>query len=346
MRRRRLGNALLLGATLLVALVVSEAAVRVLAPQVTMFPRYIVSEDYPLELPRNAEIVHSQGRLWEFTYRTNELGRRGHFLPVSDSHRSCNVVVLGDSFTFGFGVQDDEVFTEVMSEVLGDGYAVVNGGMGGWGIDSEIKWYYEFGAQYEPGFVVLQFTANDPTDFVEVTTIDNGEFRFHPYTEVKPTWQRLISGSRLLQRSHVYALARNAYGGLQLRRGGRRMEKELRGDDRPASAEGADRYARMLELFASDLAEQNRGLLFVSVTQTAPRTREYIYDVDLFPVVRDVIDQLEASGSMTWVELPLKEMQGHPGSPEGHQWASQHHEIVGQRLGMEVQRLIDSGIEC
>jgi hypothetical protein len=334
MTRATVGNLVLLAASLLLGLGAAEIVVRLAAPQETMYPRFIPSDEYPIELPRNAEIVHAQGRKWRFVYRTNALGRRGPFLAPSEARSRCTVVALGDSFTFGMGVPDDAVYTEVMRRSLGDGFAVVNGGMGGWGIDSEIKWYFDVGSAYAPQFVLIQFTANDPWDFVEVATIENDEFQFHPYDSWKPAWGWWISRSRFLQTSHLYSLARAAYG--------TRGQLAASGAGSPGDEA---RYVRMLDLFTRQMIDQGRHVLFVSVTQWNAEHGRTIYDVDLFPEIRTAVDELARQGRLTWIELPLDRIEREPSSPEGHQWGDGHHRIVGTRIVEAIGDLAGS-VDC
>ena len=327
-------SALALMMSLLVAMVIGEIAVGIIAPQKTLFPRYVESDEYPVELPANSRLVASQGRLWNFVYTTNELGRRGAFIPKAERYDTVNAVFLGDSFTFGAGVQDGEVYTEVVSMILGPEYAVVNGGMGGWGIDSEIKWYYRVGREYQPRFVVLQFTANDPSDYRGVATVEEGGFAFYPYPGSKPWWQRFLSQSGLIQRSQLYALARAASDGRT--RGGEGVTA-LETDN----AMLQETYVELLRVFAEELHEAGIELLFLSVTALDRATSNYIYDVDRFPMIRDALTELAAAHRLRFVDLPLDEMRQHPGSPEGHQWSVRHHEIVGTRIA-EVIRALDA----
>jgi hypothetical protein len=211
-RKSALGNVLLVIVFSVLAVLVAELGLWFLYPQTTLFPRYTDSPDYPIAFPKNAELVHSQGSRWSFVYSTNELGGRGPYLPIQDEYKTSNVVALGDSFTFGIGVNDNEVYTSIMSSLLGGDYAVVNGGMGGWGIDLEVKWYFKTGSQYHPQYVVLQFTANDPDEsFTGLTRIENGKFAFYPNTNTRPGWQLFLSRSRIIQNSQLYGLLRHAY---------------------------------------------------------------------------------------------------------------------------------------
>jgi lysophospholipase L1-like esterase len=74
------------------------------------------------------------------------------------------ILVLGDSFAWGYGVADDEIFTEVIEERLardsllrGEKYEVVNTGVSGWGTDQEYLFLQREGFNYSPDIVVLAF---------------------------------------------------------------------------------------------------------------------------------------------------------------------------------------------
>lgn len=329
-RLKRIGkNAALSLVAVLVAVALCELAIRTFAPQRTLFPRYVVSEEYPIAFPPNARLVNARGDRWKFVYTTNRLGKRGPFIPVSEARDRTAVVVLGDSFTFGMGVPDPDTYPQAMRRRLGPEYAVVNGGTGGWGIDSEIKWYHRQGRRYDPDHVVLQFTANDPWDFAGVTTVEDGDFRFHPAPGDKPAWQRWLSSTGFIQNSHLYVLARRVYDRLSAppeagaAAGGG-------GDD--AAVDRQERYVRMLRLFAEELNREGIRLLFVSVTQRREEPSRYIYDLELYPVIEEAVRRLDADGTLEFVELPLDRMQGHPGSPQGHQWGPEHHGIVGRAI--------------
>lgn len=325
------GNVLLLFISIIVAVLIGEFLVRFLYPQRTLFPRYVASLEYKIALPPNAELVHSQGGNWKFIYHTNELGLRGSYLPIAKTNDDTKVVVLGDSFAFGTGVNDSEVFSLVMSEELGNDFYVLNGGMGGWGIDSEIKWYFKTGQAYTPSYVVLQFTANDPGDsFTGVTKIENRGFAFYPYPIIKPAWQKFLSRSSIIQKSHLYSALRKVWDGYVEDISGGEASDSV-GDDNKIQQEN---YVEMLRLFAELLQAQGVQLLFVSVTHW--HGDNYHYDLEHFPMIKKEIGRLGAEGLLSFVDLPLEPMSSFRGSPEGHQWAAAHHAFVGKAIALKI----------
>ena len=68
--------------------------------------------------------------------------------------------MLGDSFTFGDEVSDDETFCHYLGKLLPDA-EVMNFGMHGYGHDQMLILYRELGRRYRPDVVVLAFVYSD-----------------------------------------------------------------------------------------------------------------------------------------------------------------------------------------
>ncbi|NQW26242.1 MAG: hypothetical protein HQ473_07770, partial [Cryomorphaceae bacterium] len=78
------------------------------------------------------------------------------------------ILVLGDSFVWGYGVADDEIFTEYLErrfEKEGTKCEVLNTGVSGWGTDQELLYLTRHGHKFHPDLVVLAFyLGNDPSN--------------------------------------------------------------------------------------------------------------------------------------------------------------------------------------
>jgi lysophospholipase L1-like esterase len=70
--------------------------------------------------------------------------------------------VLGDSFAWGYGVEESERFSQLLEESLE--VEVINAGVSGYSTDQELLWYKDEGVKYETDLVVLAFTGNDVGD--------------------------------------------------------------------------------------------------------------------------------------------------------------------------------------
>lgn len=109
--------------------------------------------------------AHARHRTPEFDveYIINDNGRRDS-TPATGDSLAVRVLVLGDSFTFGDGNAEGDVWTAVMERALtarGRRVDVVNAGVEGYDTRSEALYLEELEAGVRPDVVVLGFLAND-----------------------------------------------------------------------------------------------------------------------------------------------------------------------------------------
>ena len=82
-----------------------------------------------------------------FGYRGKE-----YAIERTDKQRA---LVLGDSFTWGFGVDNRDIFTSVMEQELDQGVEIVNMGVSGYGSDQEYLLWREKGRRWQPDDVLV-----------------------------------------------------------------------------------------------------------------------------------------------------------------------------------------------
>jgi hypothetical protein len=70
------------------------------------------------------------------------------------------IVCSGDSFTLGFGVDDDHTWCQQLA-TLNDGLETVNMGQGGYGVDQAYLWYRRDQAKLEHDIVLFAFISDD-----------------------------------------------------------------------------------------------------------------------------------------------------------------------------------------
>jgi hypothetical protein len=99
--------------------------VRLINLQEEMMPRYRYSARYGHKLMPSATITQLPG-VWRIIYHTNEHGFRTGMPPISNVYDRPNIVVIGDSNTFGLGVADGEEFSALLNNALGTEASVVN----------------------------------------------------------------------------------------------------------------------------------------------------------------------------------------------------------------------------
>ena len=94
------------------------------------------------------------------------------------------ILVIGDSFTFGDGVSDEETYSSYLERLLGNA-EVINMGVHGYGHDQMLIYLKEEGVKYSPDVVILGFIDDDMTrnlfyfrDFAKpVYALKNGGLR-------------------------------------------------------------------------------------------------------------------------------------------------------------------------
>ena len=87
-----------------------ELLVRALSPQAYIHPRYQYSERLSQTLLPSTKMVAALPGAWRFVYTTSEYGFRAPTMAISNRYDRPNIVVLGDSYSFGNGVNDGEEY--------------------------------------------------------------------------------------------------------------------------------------------------------------------------------------------------------------------------------------------
>ncbi|MBI4424069.1 MAG: SGNH/GDSL hydrolase family protein [Elusimicrobia bacterium] len=118
----------------------------------------------------------------------NRHGYRGraHDYPRTGKPR---LLVLGDSYVWGFGAEDGELFTDLIEERLAGRQEVVNLGVSGFGTDQELLLWEEKGGRWRPDHVLL--AVDLPTDLTDIGATEL-------YGHQKPAFRLAGAGLRLV----------------------------------------------------------------------------------------------------------------------------------------------------
>lgn len=93
----------------------------------------------------------------------NEDGYRGPRIPVEPTPGRYRILVLGDSYVFGHGVDEEETFCSLVAARLPES-EVLNFGVVGYSTDQELMLLRDRGLRYRPDLVILGLYRNDILD--------------------------------------------------------------------------------------------------------------------------------------------------------------------------------------
>ena len=94
--------------------------------------------------------------------RVNNIGTRGEDIDINSRKK---ILFIGDSFTFGGGLRDDETFPYFFGKILEErgfeNYSVVNAGVGGYGLDEMKRMQGKLEEVYRPDLTIVTIIEDD-----------------------------------------------------------------------------------------------------------------------------------------------------------------------------------------
>ena len=150
----------------IVALLISEIALRLIG----LNPLYVSPErDRFWKYDSLLGWAHEPGQEGIFetpefrtAVRINENGLRDRPHSYERPNDVERILVLGDSFAWGYGVEESERFSQLLEKSLG--VEVINAGVSGYSTDQELLWYQKEGIKYDTDLVILVIAGNDVGD--------------------------------------------------------------------------------------------------------------------------------------------------------------------------------------
>lgn len=163
--RAFLGALGLVLASILITLAIGELIVRfAFPPAPVLLEELLVAsgayEPHPVLGWRPRPNVSYHSSRFDITYETNSRGLRDRERSLERSPGVRRIVVLGDSFTWGWGLHDHEAFPRVLESRL-PRTEVVNLGVTAFGLPQEFDYLKLEGVLYQPDIVILALCQND-----------------------------------------------------------------------------------------------------------------------------------------------------------------------------------------
>jgi lysophospholipase L1-like esterase len=161
---------LFVGYTVIVCLVGGELAVRAAYDRFRDYNMEMWRYASELKLPLDGERLpfhHRPDRAGDFygvEIRTNSFGLRDREYTIDKPQGTERIVVLGDSFTLGWGVPLEDVFSKRLERLLnqdGARYQVINMGIGNYNTTMEVELFKWKGLDLDPDIVILAYFVND-----------------------------------------------------------------------------------------------------------------------------------------------------------------------------------------
>lgn len=209
--------ALVVGGIIL-GLLIAEASVAVFFPQqvrmasspTSFFLKY--DPDIGWVNKAGAEGVSGTSRdVGSFDVRINRLGYRGREVAVPKPAGVRRIAFLGDSNTFGYGIQEGQRFSDILAGHRPASTEIVNLGVFGYGTEQEAIYLERHALALSPDMVVLAVSAGDLSDVM--SSINGGaakpfcrmiDGRFTMHNIPVPVSTPLLSSSSLKSRAKVF----------------------------------------------------------------------------------------------------------------------------------------------
>lgn len=184
---QQIGRLILVAASIasvgLVALgcwLVFRPAPAMLAHDLSSMEKANVNDDYTWWRARpNVRALHVVGRCWDhpvdFVMSTNEVALRNP--PLAPEGTCRRILAVGDSTTFGLGVNDGEAWPAQLQEILKakgnvPPVEVLNGGACGYTLFQVFRWLDSYGFALKPDVVIVTGGINDMDRWDDKTDID------------------------------------------------------------------------------------------------------------------------------------------------------------------------------
>jgi hypothetical protein len=148
-------NLLLIFISLFISLVIMEFFLRFFFPQELTSPFRVIGKDGLLLNVKNSNGVHFLKER-KVNYKFGEYHNRTYNFEDSEK----KILVLGDSFTFGWLLKDEDTYVYKLNKEFYD-YIIINGAAGGWGTSDHLKYLMEFCNKIKPKYTIIFINSGD-----------------------------------------------------------------------------------------------------------------------------------------------------------------------------------------
>ena len=141
--------------SLFVVIAIIEIFLRIFIPQELTSPFRVNGKDGSFLNMKNASAVHFFNER-KITYKFGPFHNRAYDFEAKEN----KILVLGDSFTFGWLLNDKDTFIYKLNKKFSD-YYFINAAAGGWGTSDQLKYLIEFCSSIKPKYTFLFINTDD-----------------------------------------------------------------------------------------------------------------------------------------------------------------------------------------
>ncbi len=340
-----------------IAFMLAEIAVRIICPQEVGPVRFACHPQLgEIPVPGQHGVRRFPG-VFTFTYSNNSLGWRGFREYREAKQTDYRILFLGDSFTYGIGVDDDQTFAARVEKFLTTdrlSVEVMNAGDPGKGTDYALKLFQTVGRKFHPDLVVYcAFSAmiyrNEQGEYYNIA--NHGELQARAVIcrggLIKTVLAHLPGYNWLISWSQAANLVKQAGVELLIKWGTPNDSDVTKGlvlaYKRNASgcSTEANKLTRIYVDQLNAAVKNAGGKLMIFYIPTAQEVWEYRQN-RIFSTDEQVFQRIAADNGMTlWSLTPLLAHSGQPIDhlyyKEGH-WTAVAHELAAHYMS----RLIES----
>jgi lysophospholipase L1-like esterase len=341
----------------LVAFAVAEVAVRHLSPQEVGPVRFACDPELGnIPVPHQQGVRNAPGG-FTFRYSNNSLGWRGSWEYRDVKQTEYRVLFLGDSFTYGTGVNDDQTFAAQLEKAFSaaqQSVEVLNAGCPGKGTDYALKCFQTVGRKFYPDLTVLGFTVNDFQDNErsEYYTIGKGgKLRVKPLncnsSTLKAVLNRLPGYSWLISWSQAANLVKQAGIKVLINRAHKAGPDAANGlvvtYTMHAGSYATAANKELTQIYLEHLnaaVKQTGGELRMFYIPIAQEVRDYRRTHTISADERVMLKVAADNGMPLWSLTPLLALSGQPIDrlyySEGH-WTAAAHALAARYLSRQIE---------
>jgi hypothetical protein len=203
---------------------------------------------------------------------------------------------LGDSFTYGWGVNAEERFSDIVAKNLD--IEMLNAGVPGYKLSNILAYYETEGYKYHPDIVVLAYNLR--TGIVNINSleyqVENGTLVKTPLyaatekNSLKKLFSHIPFYSFLSQHSHLFALFRNVVVGILQQRQVHETFTECAAMEQLWYSQNKEREVLIVQELNNIITQQNSSLILVLLPVTSCNATDLLTDFKTATNVTFIID--------------------------------------------------------